>query len=171
MGKLNINVTEEIRANADHTWSIVGHQFDDIGAWAAGVSSSQPITGATPPSPSAPSGGRVCQVGKPLGTLHEQLVSYDDSARRLVHTVTSEKMPGPVDDLTLTWTVVSDGPNASTTQVNIAANLSGIGGAIMGPMLKRQFTKNMTNLLSDLRVYAETGRQSPEKRDALAKAR
>lgn len=104
MGKLNINVTEEIRANADHTWSIVGHQFDDIGAWAAGVSSSQPITGATPPSPSAPSGGRVCQVGKPLGTLHEQLVSYDDSARRLVHTVTSEKMPGPVDDLTLTWT-------------------------------------------------------------------
>lgn len=171
MGQLDIDVTENINADADHVWSIVGDDFENIGRWAAGINSSKNDLTTTAPSPDAPIGGRICDVGKPLLVLNERLVSYDSDKRQLAHTVTSDKMPGFVDGLLLTWTVAPAGRDASKVTVNIASGLSGIGGAVMGPMMRMQFKKNMGKILADLKALAETGSPSNEKRKALADAR
>ena len=64
-----------------------------------------------------------------------------------------------------TWKVVPTGPKTS----KMAGEATGLMGALVRPMMKREFSGLLDQGYEDLKVYAETGQVSDAKRKAQAK--
>ena len=167
---MTIDKTIRIDAPAETVWDVLGHRFHDAGVWASAIHHSGPrdagrLAGDAPFAQN----GRACETS--LGPFRETLQHYDERAMSYGYTAEGDKMPFFVKSLQNNWTVRPDGPSRSTVVMEMEARLLPVFAQLVGPILKRQFDKVLTETTDDLKVYVETGRPSARKREAMRAAR
>lgn len=155
-----------IAASAEDVWRVLGHEFEQIGVWAAAVPASQEATGTAPPA-GCPVGGRTCQTTMGMfPEVEERIVAYDEARRTLTYEPV-RGMPGFVASARNTWRVVA--VDESRSEVSFAATVAtrGIAGRLIGIALRLQMSREGVRVLHDLRHYVQHGMPSPRKQRQL----
>ena len=165
---IEISKNAIVNVSADRLWSILADDFDRVGEWASGVASSGPNTDAAIPE-GASVGGRVCQVPG-LGAVNEAFTSFHPVERSFSFEATASEIPSFVRNLTNHTVVKSLGPEQSEVQIRSTADTIGLRGALVKPVMTRQFSRAIDGVLEDLKIFAESGKISSQKTKALAKA-
>jgi len=163
MGTIGVKRETTIDATVEELWQILSGAFNDVGTWASGVNWSKPNSQATEVLDGAPTGGRICDVPG-FGRTDERIIRFDVESHTIGYNATSEKIPGFVSNLQNIWNLRETGPEATRVSSNLTADVRGIRGVVMGPMMKARFGKAVDRFIEDLRVYAETGEVSEHKR-------
>ncbi len=163
MGRIDVKRESTIDATVEELWQILSSAFTDVGTWASGVNWSKPNPQATQVLDGAPTGGRICDVPG-FGQTDERIIRFDLQSHTIGYSATSEKLPGFVSNLQNIWNIREAGPEAARVSSNLSADVRGIRGVVMGPMMKSRFGKAVDRFIEDLRVYAETGDVSEHKR-------
>jgi hypothetical protein len=71
-----------IDAPSDKVWSVVAHNFANIGEWASAIPASEPAIQVTVPA-GAEVGGRVCATSVPgYSRVQENFIYYDEEGLR-----------------------------------------------------------------------------------------
>ena len=153
-------------ASADRVWDVMTTEFAGVANWAAGIAASTPNPKYTDIDAGVP-GGRICEVPG-FGTVDEQIVTYEPTGHTLAYTAEADKMPNFVQNLTIRWQLTPGG-NSTNVSIKMSADLNGPIGAIMKPMMRRRFDKQLTQVAGDLKTYVVTGRVSDAKSKELAK--
>ncbi len=169
MGQLNISKTTTIDTSADKLWTILADQFTDVGSWSSSVASSGPNQAANIVLDGAPVGGRICEVPG-FGSTDERLTHFDADKKTFTYSLTADKIPRFVTGMRNTWTLTSQPGGKTLVGSQIRGNAGGIMGALMGPMMKMKFKKTIGDVLTDLKIYAESGEASAAKKKQLVKA-
>jgi hypothetical protein len=166
MAKLNIKKTIEVNSNPNQPWEIIGPKFLDISKWARSINKSYSNEQAPKNFNNAPAGGRYCEVNG-FGKMKEEILHFDAQKQEITWSAEGEKLPGFVNGLQNALKVEKIGENSSRITTHITADLSGIGGFLMGGMIKKNFDKVLAGFLKDLKIYAETGEISETKQREL----
>jgi len=156
MGQLKNKVTIEINTDAEHVWEIVASQFVNVSLWARDVISSRENTAIEKKFSDAPAGGRICEV-KGMGEIDERITHFSASKKEITWSANSEKIPGFVSNLQNAFTFHQIDEETTRVTSSLTADLNGAAGLLMGPLVKRNFSKAIATLLEDLDVYARTG--------------
>ena len=162
MGKIDVKRETTIDATVEELWQILSGAFIDVGTWASDVNWSKPNP-QTEVLDGAPTAGRICDVPG-FGRTDERIIRFDVESHTIGYNVTAEKIPGFVSNLQNIWNLREAGPEAARVSSNLTADVRGIRGVVMGPMMKSKFGKAVDRSIEDLRVYAETGEVSEHKR-------
>lgn len=165
---LEVTKKTEVNVSADRLWSILADDFDKVGDWSRAVDSSGPVASGEIPEGSAMS-GRVCEAPG-FGAIDESFVAFDAEQRTYAFTATASKIPSFVRNITNHTSVKALGANRSEVQMTVTADLDGVRGALVKPMMARKFGGTLGGLMEDITVYAESGNISDKKTKALAKA-
>ena len=168
MGKLDIKESIEIKTPSAKAWDIIGPNFINIGDWGRGVSKSWKNEDLATSIEGAPAGGRFCELGK-FGVADEKIIGYSDQNKEISWSASISKMPGFLKNLQNELKVEVIDENTCRVSTNITADLSGIGGFLMGGMMKKNMTKLIKGFVKDWKIYAETGEVSETKKLELAK--
>lgn len=160
--ELKFKITSEvINVSADSLWTIA-REFQDVGIWSTSVDHSTgngdaEFEGAT-------CSERTCHVDiKGYDQIHEKLTLFDDTSRELEYKITG----GTPDFVLFTsnrWRVVEVGPQKSLVEMDITIHLKRFIGALLGGQMKKQISKNVRQVCTDLKIYAETGKVSSAKK-------
>jgi len=168
MGKLNIVDSVVINTNADKAWDIVGPNFLKISDWGRGINKSWENVSILKRIEDAPAAGRYCDV-KGFGKFDERIIHYSSDSREISWSAAGKKLPNFLTGSQNVISVEEIDENSCRVHTNITGNLGGLGGFLMGPMMKANFTKVITGFLTDWKVYAETGKVSEVKQAELSK--
>ena len=163
MGKIDIRRDTTIDLTVEELWRILSDGFSDVGSWASLVNWSKPNPEAIDTLDGAPTGGRICDVPG-FGLTDERIIRFDVESHTIGYGVIAEKIPGFVSNVQNIWSLREAGPEATRVSLNLTADVRGIRGIVMGPMMKSRFGKAIDRSIEDLRVYAETGDVSDHKR-------
>ena len=168
MIKMNIKTSATIKTSSDKVWKVLADEFLDISKWARDVNDSYDNFSTNKKLDGAPSEGRFCEVSG-FGKVDEQIIHFDKNKRELTWTANADKMPSFVNNLQNAWQV--EEIDNSTTQVtsNISADLTGILGVMMYPLMKMNFSKLVKGFIEDLSSYAISGHVSSTKKKQLDK--
>lgn len=168
MATMNVTfVSEEIAAAADEVWRICALDFDTIAEWASGLSESI-VDDDLEALPGALVGGRICEVPR-SGQPFEELTSFDADARKFSFSAKPAKAPGFLGAFEMHWHVEQRSRTTTVVSGNATAQLNGIVGALMLPLMRFNVRRTMSDLMTDLQVFAETGGLSPKKQKANRK--
>jgi hypothetical protein len=88
----------------------------------------------------------------------------------LAYSVAAKKIPSFVKGMRNDWSVEPDGNGRALVTSRITAEATGPFGALVAPMMRMKPRSTQSEIFDDLRAYAETGRPSPAKQNALGKA-
>jgi hypothetical protein len=168
MGKLDIKESIEINTNSDKAWEIIGPSFINIADWGRGINKSWNNDDAPSNIKGAPAGGRFCDLGK-FGIADERILHYSQAKNEITWSAQSDKLPGFLKDLQNALKVESINENSCSVTTNITANLTGIGGFLLGGPIKKNFTKLLKGFVKDWKTYAETGNVSETKKREMTR--
>ncbi|MBL4705320.1 MAG: SRPBCC family protein, partial [Flavobacteriales bacterium] len=140
MGKLDIKQSIEINASADKAWEVIGPNFLNIADWGRGISKSWNNEAAPVAIKGAPAGGRFCDLGK-FGIAEERILHYSAEKKEITWSAKSEKLPGFLKELQNALRVEKISDNSCRVTTNITADLTGVGGVLLGGAIKKNFTK------------------------------
>lgn len=147
----------------DNVWKIVAEDFDKASIWMAAIPNSyaheagQPIEGA-------PMAGRICELTpKKNGPIAEETITAYDEIQHSMHVLIVPKntnLPILKNNLHIKLNVLA--PNK--TEIIWDADLSlKTMGKLLYPALKLGIGKSFTELLEELKYYAEQGKPHPRK--------
>ncbi|MEO1052541.1 MAG: SRPBCC family protein [Bacteroidota bacterium] len=162
-----MNIKKEITVNKPikQVWDILAHQYADAYKWARGLDYSEGH--GAPVFEEAPFSNRTCEVPG-FGKIQEVIRKFDNENHILSYEVV-QGFPGFVASATNTWSLVDNGINTLVT-MNMEMQTKGVMGAIMGPMMKMNLNKLIAGVISDFKVYLETGKPSRQKAREIEKA-
>lgn len=166
--KIDIKESIEVNATADKAWEVIGPRFLHIGDWGRGVQKSWNNEAIKATIEGAPAGGRFCDLGK-LGIAEESILHYDIASKEITWSAKSEKIPGFIKQLQNALKVEVINDTTCVIHTNITANATGLGGLLMGGMIKKNFGKLLKGFVKDWKCYAETGEVSDTKKRELGK--
>jgi Polyketide cyclase / dehydrase and lipid transport len=153
--KLSGEIT--IEASAERVWEILGHQFAEIGDWAAAIDDSRPAFESTDELP-----GRVCQTGmRAFPAVTERIVAYDDSNRTLTYEATD--LPAFIGEARNTWRVTPMGQQRARGRFDGVLETRGLAGRLIALPLRIRMRRETRAVLDDLKHYAEHGTPSRRK--------
>lgn len=159
--------SEVIEVSAHDLWQIVGPGFEIAGNWATAVDHSEGA--GTPIHEGATCSERTCKLNaKGFSNIKEIITIYDEQKKILAFDVT-EGLPGFVQVSNSHWQIIDLGNNQCKIEITITAKADKFMGTIMGGMLKSNFKKTIPTIFRDLKIYAETGSISKEKKERLNK--
>ncbi len=167
MSIIVVETTTEINASPDVVWKIVAEEFDTVSKWATAVRKSYENPDATRVAQNVPS-GRVCETYS-FGNVVEKVTNVDEKERELTWQMSPQRSPSFVTDMQDIWTIKDLGDNKTKLTSKVSANLTGIMGFLMKPLLKMNLSKAENTTFEDLRVLLETGKvsKSKQKRELL----
>jgi hypothetical protein len=163
MGKIEVKREATIGVAVEELWQVVSGGFTDVEAWASLVNWSKPNPQAIEMLDGAPAGGRICDVPG-FGRTDERIIRFDVESHTIGYGVIADKIPSFVSNVQNIWNLREAGPETTHVSLHLTADVRGIRGAAMGPMMKSRFGKAIDRSIEDLRVYAETGDVSEHKR-------
>ena len=67
------------------------------------------------------------------------------------------------------WEILEAGPGQSRIRMTITMRMKPFMGTIMGGMFRKNLNKTLDGAIEDLKIYAETGVVSEEKRQRIEK--
>ena len=153
-------IESSIRINApkDKVWAALA-DFGNIQNFHPGLKSSHSTSKAN----EGVGATRQCDL-KPMGIIQERVVEWNDGESMLVHIYEGQNMP-PIDfNTTKARLSVRTEGNKTVASMKMDYELKGLGGAVMGPMLKSQYKKVIPQILQGLKFYVEKGK-TPSTRD------
>ena len=168
MTKMAIKTSTTINASADRVWEIIAKDFLNISKWARDVNASYDNFSTLKAPEGAPAAGRFCDVSG-FGKVDEHIIRYDNQKREITWTASADKMPGFVQDLQNAWSVEQIDDSTSQVISQLSANLTGILGTMMYPLMKMNFSKLVKGFIEDLTSYSVTGNVSQTKKKQLEK--
>ena len=145
MGNLNIKESIEINTPSAKAWDIIGPNFVHIADWGRGVNKSWKNEDVTTSIEGAPAGGRFCDVGK-FGVADEKIIHYSEQNKEISWSAIISKMPGFVKNLQNELKVESISEDTCSVTTNITADLTGIGGFVMGGMIKKKYRRTFKRI-------------------------
>lgn len=159
--------SEIINVSADDLWEIVGLGFENAGVWSTAVDHS--VGSGKAEFEGATCSERACDLNASgFSKIKEILTMYNEKAQELKYEVT-EGNPGFVVLASNHWKVIKVGENQSRLEMTITMHLKKFMGTLMGGMLKRNINKLIPTIFDDLKIYAETGQISEQKKKRMAK--
>ncbi len=160
------NTSEIINVSADSLWSIV-REFQDVGVWLTGIDKAMGF--GEPEFEGASCSKRTCHVNvKGYNELQEKLTLFNDDKRELAYELTDG---GPSFLLFASnhWTVTKIGPNQSVLRMDATMHLKGFMGFLFGGKIRRTVANGLPEALNEIKIYAETGHVSEEKKARMEK--
>lgn len=161
--KIDIKESIEINAPADKAWETIGPNFLNISDWGRGIKRSWNNDAVQATFEGAPAGGRFCDLGK-MGIAEEHILHYDETKREITWSAKSDKIPGFIQHLQNALKVEVLDENTCMVTTNITADATGIGGKMMGGMIKKNFSKLLQGFVVDWKNYSEFGEASAIKK-------
>lgn len=161
---MEIERTLTVNVPVQKAWEVLARQFHDVGSWSTGIKASRKLRVVGP----AGINHRQCDVPS-LGTITERVESFDEDGRTFSYSVI-EGAPGFAKFMGNHWWAKPVGLDRTEIGFRLRAELKPVASFFMGWMMKRQMGKLCDEVCDDLRAYIETGRPSPSKRAAMAKA-
>ena len=158
---LKLEKAKTIQVSIDKLWKILVDDFENIADWSSSVLASEAKVDATVPA-DAPLSGRVCQVPG-IGATDESFTEFDAENYSFTFSLKGERMPGFVSNLQNRWDLHQVDADRTEVRNTVTADISGVMGAIMKPMMKNRFSKSLDVILADLAHYAEKDEISPAK--------
>lgn len=158
--------SEVINVSADSLWEIL-RAFDQVGVWTSTLNHSE---GAGEPKfEGATCNARVCETNiRSYRKAVEELTFFSDEKKELAYELT-EGAPSFLYLARNHWTVIEVGPNQSQVRMDLTMHMSRFMGLIVGKKLKNTARKQVSIVLNDLKIYAETGEVSAAKKAQLEK--
>ena len=169
MTKLDIKESMELNTSAEKAWEIIGPNFLNIADWGRGIRKSWNNDSVPRTFEGAPAGGRFCDLGK-FGIADERILHYDKIHKEITWSAKSEKLPGFLVGLQNALKVETIDENSCRVSTNITADLTGIGGFLLGGPIKKNFTKLLKGFVKDWKTYAETGNVSATKKREISRS-
>lgn len=158
-------MSEVINVSANDVWKIVGPGFEDAWKWSTAVDHSEgsgeaQFDGAT-------CNERYCEINaKGFNKINESLVEYSDADQILAYQVNAG-LPGFVTYVQNRWRIVEVGPGQCQLEMTITMRMKPFMGTLMGGMFRKNLDKTISGVMRDLKVYAETGEISEEKKKRM----
>lgn len=151
----------EINVSADQLWEMVGPGFVEVYKWSSNVDHAEGFGQSE--FKGAVCSERACDVNvKGFSKIKETLFKYDESNMNLAYEV-NDGMPSFVTKAVNDWTVVAIDENRSKLIMNAEFRSKGLMGTLMNGMMERKMTETLETVLKDAKIYAETGKPSPNK--------
>jgi len=158
---MRVTTSIPINAPAADVWHIIGPGFGDVSDWATTVADSRLVGDGHPDA--APFTGRACTIAEAgFDHLTEEILTYEPSSFRLSYRASSG-MPSIVERAINTWSVADDGPHTSVFTMDAEVDVSR-QARLLGPAVGMYLGMFARRTSKDLKVYAETGEVSNEKR-------
>ena len=111
---------------------------------------------------------RQC-VLKPMGTIQERIVEWKEGESILVDIYEGKNMPPlDFDNTQARFTTRTEGSQTVVT-MTMRYRAKGLGGLVMGPMMKSQFSAVVPKILQGLKFYVEKGK-TPTSQDLKQRA-
>jgi|GEM_PF-736073 len=166
----NLNENVIINISAEKLWKIVGYGFGETGKWATIVDHS---TGSGESMiDGAPHNERTCTINdEAQSEVKEKIVKYSNMDMNLVYEVTEGLNPMMLKSRS-EWTVESVSDNQSKMIVKMEFWMKGPMEDEMKGQMNMGLKAMADQFLTDIRIYAETGKVSEAKQirmDALSK--
>ncbi|MEM8902268.1 MAG: SRPBCC family protein [Actinomycetota bacterium] len=165
---MHLTHTFTVRAPIAAVWSVLGDDFDDIGAWATAVPDSR--RAARPIEiDGAPSAGRTCEVAVPgFSAIDERLTRFEPDRHTLAYEVIAG-MPRFVTGAVNTWTLRAAEDRSTAVTTSIEMRTRGLIGLLARPAMRLNLARTQRSLARDLATFVETGSPSEAKQRQLAK--
>lgn len=159
--------SETIHVSADKLWDIIGPGFANASHWSTNVDHS--VGSGTPEFEGATCSSRSCDVNaKGFNKIDEKLTLYNASNKELTYEITDGN-PGFVVLASNNWKVIDLGNNQSALEMNLEFKMKKFMGFLMGGMLNKNINSFVPVIFKDLKIYAETGEISDDKKERLKK--
>lgn len=162
MKHISIKNVTTVNENSDYVWGILGPKFVDISEWGSGISKSWEIETTSNKLKDAPVFGRHCDVIG-LGKITEEIVKYDSKELEISWTAKAKKLPSFVMNLQNNFKIEIKDDKTCLVHAHLTADLKGIKGFLLSPMINMKFSKTVKIILSDLKSFAETKKVSSRK--------
>ncbi len=164
-----MKITEKININASipEVWDVLAINFDRAADWMSTIPKSvEKVEGVK--ADGAPMVGRVCDIStKPDGpTVDETIVSYNENQHKFTVRVVPQGGRIPVVQNMITFSLRDMGNNQTEMTWDSDVELKTIG-KIVSPLLKVGLSKNLGDLMDDLKYYVENGQPHPRKLAAM----
>lgn len=155
--------SDTIKVSADSLWTIL-REFDKVADWTSTLQHSEGSGEAIFEGTTCHE--RVCEA--PKNNFVEKLTMFSDNKKELSY----ELIKGAPDFVKLAsnhWKVIEIGSNQSKVEMHVTIHLSKFMGFFLGGAITNTMTKQVTIVLNDLKIYAETGDVSEAKKAQLEK--
>ena len=169
MAQKQFQVQDEIIINVSATelWELVGPGFIDVYQWASTVDHAEGE--GTARFAGAVCNKRHCDVNvQGFSKISEELTQYNQENMRLTYAVV-DGMPKFITEAANTWTVVAVNEHQSKLLMNAHFEVRGLMGTLMRGMMKSKMKKTLRNVLTDAKIFAETGEVSALKAKRIQK--
>ena len=143
-----VTVQRTIDAPSDSVWAVLA-DFPNISSWNNGVKHSE----ATSPATEGLGATRHCDLA-PIGALEETITGWEPGEKLVVRIDSAAKLP--MTSALATFELEAEGSSTNTNLRYEYQTRFGPLGALMGPMLDKQFSKGFAGFLADLEVAAQT---------------
>ena len=154
---MKLHLEQEINAPADAVWNIIGRQFAEIAHWSSIVETSRRVKATEipydiMPAEGAPVLGRVTK--SKLVEATEILTAYSDDDRAFTFTATDlpKFMLSKTQNNTKVFYLEQ---HKSRITVDIEMDFT-LLFSFLGPVMKRRMANSFSQLLGELKEYAET---------------
>ena len=141
-----VNVQRDIEAPADSVWAILA-DFPNIYTWNSGVKHSEATSDAT----GGLGASRHCDLA-PMGALEETNTGWQPGEKMDVRIDSAAKLP--LESALVTFELDDQGGTTPTSLRYVNQTKFGPQGALLGPMLDRQFSQGFVGFLADLEAAA-----------------
>lgn len=162
---MEIRRTATIDVPIEELWTIVAHDFADVGLWASSVHHSRTNDRAATPD-GAEIGGRVCTTS--FGDLREDFTHYD--AENHTFGYRAEGFPNFMTHAENRWSLRPLGPSRTEVAMHVTMGFNAFPGRLMKPLMRARVARALGDVLEELEHYAETGRIHPRKVQAQRRA-
>ncbi|WP_298420363.1 SRPBCC family protein [uncultured Kordia sp.] len=158
--------SEIINVSADSLWAIC-RQFDRTAEWTSTLNHSYGTD--NPKFEGATCNERTCETNIGGGsTVKEELILFSDKNKELSYNLT-EGAPDFVLHVNNHWRIIEIGLNQSRIEMNVTMHLKPFAGFFLGCVITKQMTKQVSIVLEELKIYAETGKVSEAKKRQVEK--
>ena len=155
---MEIKRTFTVNKPIDEVWDVLGNDFGGAYKWGSGLYHSEGY--GAPELEGASCNNRACQTN--LGDIKEVIRTFDPQKHILEYEVI-EGFPGFVKSGVNKWTLTPQGGKQTRVDVHFVAELQGLLGTLMRPMMGWQMGRTFDQVLGDFKYYVENGRPSPNK--------
>ena len=163
--KVTIN-SEIIKVSADELWEIA-KEFDKASLWVSSLKNSE--ASGKPEFEGAPCKERVCNTYiKGYERVVEKLTLFSNENKELAYEMTEGK-PDFLYFAGNHWRIYKTGPNQSRIQMNLTMHMSKFLGFFVARLTKKKAIQEVYKAINDLKIFAEAGTISLEKKNQLKK--
>ena len=138
-------------------WEVLGNQYGSAYKWARGLYHSEGK--GTPVLKDATCSNRTCDTS--FGQLQEEVKVFKPNQQLSYEVI--EGFPGFIKTGVNNWYLRKISEQRTEVTMHFVGETQGLMGMLMGPMMKMNLSKGLSQALQDFKYYVEHGKPSPEK--------